>query len=390
MQALRSALVVQPLRLPSLMSPSMRPMPLPLSADAVLNAAPDAMLVVGARGRIELANDQSAALFGYSLDELTGMAIEELVPHRFREAHLRHREDYAQEPRTRAMGAPGLDLYGRRKDGTEFPVDISLSPLDTEQGHLVIAAVRDATLRQQAEAERVRLAMADEAVRARDEFLSVAAHELKTPLGTLQLQMQMLERLLQAGQVDLVQVLARVARATRNVARLDDLVRRLFDVSRLVTGRLDLAVEDNDLAAIVRDSAEDFREAAAQAGCELTVLGCAERLDCRCDRYRVEQVLTNLLANASKYGAGKPILVAVSASPQEARVAVRDHGMGIQPEDLQRIFGKFERGKDAIARHKGLGLGLFVSRDLVEAHGGRIEVESQPGKGATFTIHLPR
>jgi len=369
-------------------------MPLPIAADAVLNAAPEAMLVVGARGRIELANGQAAALFGYSPGELVGMAIEALVPDRFREAHHRHRENYAQEPRTRPMGAPGLELYGRRKDGTEFPVDISLSPLDTGQGHLVIAAVRDATQRQQAEAERVRLALADEAVRARDEFLSVAAHELKTPLGTLQLQMQMLERLLQAGQqshsVDLSQVLARVARATRNVARLDDLVRRLFDVSRLVTGRLDLAVEDNDLAAIVRDSAEDFREAAAQAGCELTVQGCSERLDCRCDRYRIEQVLTNLLANASKYGAGKPILVTVSATPQEARVAVRDHGMGIQPEDLQRIFEKFERGKDATARHRGLGLGLFVSRHLVEAHGGRIEVESQPGKGATFTIHLPR
>ncbi len=365
-------------------------MPLPIAADAVLNAAPDAMLVVGARGRIELANGQAAALFGYSPGELVGMGIEALVPDRFREAHIHHRDEYAREPRIRPMGAPGLDLHGRRKDGTEFPVDISLSPLDTEQGHLVIAAVRDATRRQQAEAERVRLALADEAVHARDEFLSVAAHEVKTPLGTLQLQMQMLERLLRAGQVDLSQVLARVSRATRNVARLDDLVRRLFDVSRLVTGRLDLAVEDNDLAAIVRDSAEDVREAAAQAGCELTVVGCTEKLNCRCDRYRIEQVLTNLLANASKYGAGKPIVVAVSATPQEARVSVRDHGMGIQPEDMQRIFAKFERGKDATARHNGLGLGLFVSRHLVEAHGGRIEVESQPGAGSTFTIRLPR
>jgi PAS domain S-box-containing protein len=238
--------------------------------------------------------------------------------------------------------------------------------------------------------ERIRAARAQEALRERDEFISVAAHELRTPLTALQLKLQGLERLLE---VELSKTpgpsLAgeRLGDALRQTHRLTELVERLLDVSRIVTGRLEMHPEEVDLGALVGTVIGDFREQAIQANSEisLSVSGDARG---RWDRHRLEQVLGNLLSNALKYGGQRPIEVTVEGGTQ-VLLAVRDRGIGISREDIKRIFGRFERAAP-LRHYGGLGLGLYIASHIVEAHGGTIRVLSEEGKGSTFVVELPR
>ncbi len=227
---------------------------------------------------------------------------------------------------------------------------------------------------------------AQEAVSLRDDFLSVAGHELRTPLTSLQIQVSMQERLgkdLPGGER-----LVRGAEVIgRQVRRLGKLVDQLLDVSRLDAGRLVLEREPFDLSELAGEVVARFQPEAARAGCVLAGPG-REGPAGSWDRGRLDQVLTNLVANAVKYGAGKPIEVQVRAEGGRAVVEVRDGGIGISPEELPRLFGRFERAAPG-RNYGGLGLGLWISRQIVELHGGRIRVDSEPGRGSTFTVELP-
>ncbi|MHB1844889.1 MAG: sensor histidine kinase [Deltaproteobacteria bacterium] len=227
-----------------------------------------------------------------------------------------------------------------------------------------------------------------ETLRLRDEFLSVASHELRTPLTTLQLQLQSLQRLAMASKLSVDErVGRRLASAVRQTRRLGSLVDGLLDVSRITTGRLNLSLEELDLSLLVSEMVERYREEAERAGCELTL-----RVDGpvvgRWDRLRLEQSVTNLLSNSFRYAKGKPIEVQVGPGAEGARLSVRDHGIGIEPEDAARIFERFERAVPA-RHYGGLGLGLYIVRQIAEAHGGRVTVESKPSFGSTFTLELP-
>jgi PAS domain S-box-containing protein len=239
--------------------------------------------------------------------------------------------------------------------------------------------------------ERARALQAREALRERDEFISVAAHELRTPLTALQLKLQGLERGLRAGMREKRAAAAslgsRLDGALRQTERLSSLIERLLDVSRIAAGRLELAPERFDLAALVRQIAEDFKDPAAAVGSELRVHA-SQPLEGSWDRLRMEQVLVNLLSNAVKYGAGRPVSVKVDTAGERVRITVADEGIGIAPEDIARIFTRFERAAP-LRHYGGLGLGLYISRHIVDAHGGRIDVESQLGKGSTFIVDLP-
>ncbi|MBI5549831.1 MAG: HAMP domain-containing histidine kinase [Deltaproteobacteria bacterium] len=224
---------------------------------------------------------------------------------------------------------------------------------------------------------------ATEAVNVRDGFLSVAGHELKTPLTAHQLQMRVLLREAQAEPVA-----ERVAKVDRQCKRLATLVDELLDVSRITAGRLRLEREELDLAVLVRESVTGLADDLGRADCEVCIVAHAPVVGCW-DRLRVEQVVTNLLTNAMKYGCGKPIHITVTGTQGSARLEVRDRGIGIAPEDQARIFARFERAVSS--RHfGGLGLGLWIARQVVEAHGGVIFVSSRTGEGATFTVELPR
>jgi protein-histidine pros-kinase len=357
----------------------------------LLEAAPDAMMVVDQDGRVVLVNAQAGSLFGYSRDELLGQPVEMLVPERYRQRHAGHRHRYAGSPHTRPMGGTGVSLFGLRKDGSEFPVEVSLSPFPTEEGTLVISAIRDLTLRQRAEEERARLRQAEEAVRLRDEFLSIAAHELRTPLTLLQMQSELLLRMARERPGDeLVERLkARSEGIHRATRRLNRLVGQLLDVSRITASKLLLEQEEVDLSALVRAVAEQMEDVLARAGCELR-FGASTVVAGHWDPLRLEQVVTNLLSNAAKYGQGQPIEVEVDlAAPGQARLTVRDHGIGIAAEDQPRIFERFERVVSDRS-HAGFGLGLWISRAIVEAHGGTLRVTSEPGVGSCFIVELPR
>ena len=229
------------------------------------------------------------------------------------------------------------------------------------------------------------------AVRLRDEFLSIASHELKTPLTPLSLKLQALSRELvrHPEHIPRQVVESYVEVGVRQVKKLSELVGDLLDVSRITSGRLSLELEDVDLGSLVREVLARYESHAARAGSELHFEGVEAGLTGRWDRLRMEQVVTNLVDNAVKYGGGRPIHVRLEPDRSGARLTVRDEGIGIAPEYLPRIFGRFERAVSE-RHYGGLGLGLYITRTLVEALGGKVRVESELGRGSTFTVELPR
>ncbi|WP_304984715.1 MULTISPECIES: HAMP domain-containing sensor histidine kinase [unclassified Corallococcus] len=234
---------------------------------------------------------------------------------------------------------------------------------------------------------------AREAVRQRDEFLGIASHELKTPLTPLSLKVQLLQKqvvvLAREGKdVPTDRVADALDVVQRQVRRLSGLVDNLLDVSRITAGRLRLELEELDLASVAAEILYRFSAAAAQAGTELGLEAPVPVVG-RWDRLRLEQVVTNLVSNALKYGAGRPVIVSVEAQGSLARLTVKDHGIGIAPDDLARIFERFERAVSD-RHYGGLGLGLYITRQIVEAFGGTVRAVSTPGEGATFLLELPR
>lgn len=228
---------------------------------------------------------------------------------------------------------------------------------------------------------------AQEAVRARDVFLAVASHELRTPLTTLDLQVENLRHLIGEQTTSKDTLLAKLTVVERQGNRLGALVETLLDVSQLMAGRMRLAQEELELADIVRETVARLAEQAARVGCDLVVT-IQGPVRVQGDRLRIEQILTNLIGNALKFGAGKPIEVSLVVRAKQAEISVRDHGPGIAADDRDRIFERFERA----ASHKitgGLGLGLWIARELGTALGGSLDVASEPGQGATFTLALP-
>jgi len=355
---------------------------------STLDAEPDAVIFFEPTSwRILYVNHGATVLLGYSSDELLRMAPADLMAEHdgigFREVLAPLLE--GAQPHIQ------LETKFRRKDQSAALIDVSLQLIRIGADRIVSIA-RDITERKHTQLERELLYReAVDAIRARDEFLSVASHELRTPLSALQLQIQTMlqapRRLPQAA-LSPEQMKAKLEMAHRQVERLTRLIGELMDVSRITAGRLRLELEEVDLSAVVRDVVGRLDEEARRTHSYIEVSAALPVVGVW-DRIRMEQVVTNLLTNAFKFGVGNPIEITVEERGPIGRLVVVDHGIGIAPEDAERIFHRYEQATSSRA-FGGLGLGLYIARQIIEAHGGTIRVESQPGAGSTFTIDLPK
>ncbi len=346
-----------------------------------------AVFLLDPEGHVRTWNAGAALIKGYQRDEIVGQSIQRFYTREDRDSGRPARllEQATRDGRVEDEG------WRVRKDGSRFWADVVITALRNDAGELIGFAkvTRDLTHRQHAEEERRRLdaerIRAEEALRIRDEFLSIASHELKTPLTALQIELYAMRDLSSQGADE--RMSRKLARASRNADRLSRLIEMLLDVSRIATGHLTLRPEPFDLSDTVNQVAETMRGTAEQARCEFSCRTSGP-IPGNWDRLRVEQVVMNLLSNAFRYGAGAPVTLTASLDNGEAIIEVRDHGPGVPPKDLGRIFERFERASP-VQNRSGLGLGLYVSREITRAHGGVIAGRNLPDGGALFTVRLP-
>lgn len=349
------------------------------------------MVVTDRNGRIVLVNAQAENLFGYSRNEFLELTIDALVPHRFRINHAQHRSDYFDVPRVRPMGA-GLDLYGMRRDGTEFPVEISLSPIRIRGEVYVSSAIRDITARKKIErALHEKNIELQNANLAKDRFLASMSHELRTPLnaiigftGTMLMGLPGPLTLEQERQLKVVDSSAR---------HLLSLINDILDVAKIESGKVTINLEPVSVTGVVHEVADALLAMAREKNLDFRVEIPAQEIVSITDHRALQQILLNLANNAIKYtqrGFVRIELSQISGIGERIEVRVVDSGIGIRPEDRTRIFRAFEQlDTSSTRRFEGVGLGLHLSNRLSALIGATLECESEYGSGSTFILSLP-
>jgi PAS domain S-box-containing protein len=342
-----------------------------------VESSPNGMVMVDRAGMIVLVNREIERLFGYRREELVGRSIEQLVPHRVRDRHPRFRSEFFADLQTRAMGA-GRDLHGVRKDGAEIPVEIGLNPIETEEGVFVLASVVDIAARKKAEME---LRRSNEEL---ERFAYVASHDLQEPLRMVGSYVQLLGRRYQ-GKLD-ADADRFIAFALDGSVRMKRLIDDLLAFSRV--GTRGVAPAPVDAGAALDAALTHLSLSIAESNALVTRDALPTVL---ADPGQLQHLFLNLVSNAIKFRGAEPPQVHVSAAAVDDgwRFSVRDNGIGISPEYFERIFVIFQR-LHARTEYPGTGIGLAIAKKIVERHSGRIWLESEPGRGATFFFTLPQ
>ncbi len=364
----------------------------------LLETVPDAIVMVNNTGRIVLINEQTRTLFGYKKQELLGSPIEILLPARFREGHIGHRKRYFAEPKTRTMGA-GLELFAIRKDGTEFPVEISLSPLKTEEGVFAMNAIRDITERTKLEEElrRKNNALEEqnrralEANRLKSEFLANMSHELRTPLNGI----IGFAEIMQDGRVGPVsdehkEYLGDILTSGRHLLQL---INDVLDLAKIEAGKMEFRPQAVNLQLVVEEVREIMSTLAASKRITVRSEIAPELAAIDADPRSVKQILYNYLSNALKFTPeeGQVTIRARAEDADHFRIEVENNGIGITHDNLERLFVEFQQLDPTTGKtYPGTGLGLALTKKLVEAQDGTVGVNSTVGKGSIFYAVLPR
>jgi two-component system, sensor histidine kinase len=353
-------------------------------AEKLLQQAPDALLLAAADGRIEFTNAAITNLFGYRPEELLGQPIELLLPERYRGAHRHHRASYVAKPEQRTMGRRGVSLFGRRKDGSEFPIWVSLSPITVDGVMQIAAAIRDVSDWENL-AQHLREA-SEEAKRAsqtKSRFLATASHDLRQPLQALQLLNASLER--KFADADALNIITRQQHAINSMT---ELLNALLDISKLESGTVQVSHETVNAFQVLDEVREQFESVAATKGLVLETQ--IANISLNTDRVLLRQLVQNLVGNAIRYTDLGRINLKLLHTPQDAAIEVTDTGMGISRDQLSKIFDAYYQPQGSRPDRPGIGLGLAIVKQITELLGYGISVESQPGRGTTFRITIPR
>jgi len=364
-------------------SPAPHTMLSPELLASVLESAPDAVIVVDAAGIILFASSRLTALCGYRPEEIVGRGIECLLPERFRDTHLGHRRNYARNAHPRPMGVD-LDLYALHKDGTELPVEISLSPIPDGGRLLVAVALRDVTERKRIQTELTQAReAADRANLAKSRFLATASHDLRQPLQTLSLLNGTLRRVVRdrtAGEA--------IAQQGQAIEAMSRLTNALLDISKLESGAIRPDPADFAVTALFEELRTEFASLATSKGLELRIDASAP--SAHSDPSLVGQILRNLVSNAIKYTNQGWVQLKSTTSATGVLLEVGDSGIGIPPDQLPFIYDEFYQvGVASNTSREGYGLGLSIVQRLVSLLGLKLEVRSTMGRGSTFALELP-
>jgi PAS domain S-box-containing protein len=355
----------------------------------IVDAAPNAMIMIDSTGMIVLANQEAVKLFGYSKEELSGKLIELLVPGRFSESHPQHRNRFLQSPNARAMGA-GRDLYGRHKSGSEVPVEIGLNPIELDGKIHILASIIDITERKQAEELNTMREAALRASKLKSQFLANMSHEIRTPMNGI---LGMAELLLtgQHSQNEQQEIISLIHHSSKTLLVI---INDILDFSKIEAGKVSIETRAFNLNELLSNIQQLFSFEANERNIGLRFDLPVFRTPFSGDPNRIQQVLSNLIHNAIKFTPRGEVKVSVNvledtASHTSLAFEVQDTGIGIPQESRDILFHEFSQADESTTRRfGGTGLGLAISKRLIELMGGTIEVNSEVGKGSIFHFAL--